>query len=68
MCRKYDIENNNNYYVSDFKRFVISEKDEDYLNMDNNRAQYLRKEWFCLKSTKKSIIERYLLTKMYYFM
>lgn len=30
MCRKYDIENNNNYYVSDFKRFVISEKDEDY--------------------------------------
>ena len=53
MCRKYDIENNNNYYVSDFKRFVISEKDEDYLNMDNNRAQYLRKEWFCLKSTKE---------------
>ena len=53
MCRKYDIENNDNYYVSDFKRFVISEKDEDYLNMDNNRAQYLRKEWFCLKSTKE---------------
>ena len=53
MCRKYDIENNDNYYVSDFKRFVISEKDEDYLNMNNNRAQYLRKEWFCLKSTKE---------------
>lgn len=53
MCKKYDIEQNDNYYIEDFKRFVTLEKNEDYLNMNNNRAQYLRKEWFCLKSTKE---------------
>jgi hypothetical protein len=53
MCKKYDIEQNDNYYIEDFKRFVTLAKNEDYLNMNNNRAQYLRKEWFCLKSTKE---------------
>lgn len=53
MCRKLDQERNDSYYVNDFKRYVTFEKNEDYLNMKNNRAQYLRKEWFCLNSTKE---------------
>lgn len=52
MCKKYDIEQNDNYYIENFKRFVTLEKNEDYSNMNDNRAQYLRKEWFCSKSVK----------------
>lgn len=57
MCKKYDIEQNDNYYVNDFKRFVTLEKNEDYSNLKNSRAQYLRKEWFCSINT----IEHYRL-------
>ena len=52
MCMKYDLEKNDNFYIEDFKRFVVSEKKENYDTMKINRAQYLRKEWFCLESTK----------------
>ncbi len=52
MCLKHDLEEKDNFYVGDFKRFVVLEKKEDYERMKEGRAQYLRKEWFCLESTK----------------
>lgn len=53
MCRRYDSEKQEDYYVKDFKRFVVSEKNENYDTMKDARAQFLRKEWFCLRSTKE---------------
>lgn len=53
LCKKYDKEQEDNYYIEDFKRFIIFDKKEDYSNMMDYRAQYFRKEWFCLKSTKE---------------
>lgn len=54
MCLKFDFEEKQEdlFYIKDFKRYVEEQK-ENYYTISNLKAQFLRKKWYCLSTTKE---------------
>lgn len=51
MCKKFDKESGDNFYVTDFKRYINEDTIEKYNNLSDSKAKYYRKMWFCKQST-----------------
>lgn len=51
MCKKHDKEHENNFYETDFIRYITEDIKVNYETLSDSKAKYYRYLWFCRLST-----------------